>query len=70
MSYCRFAEDCDVYVYETSDEVICAGCGSFWKWNDLIEHLRQHEKEGDKVPAEVYLRLTQQRDRVIGEKNE
>ena len=67
MSYCRFSEDCDVYVYETADEVICAGCRSFWEWDDVIEHLRQHEREGDKVPAEVYLRLSRQRGRKIGE---
>jgi len=74
MSYCRFAEDSDVYVYETRDAVICSGCSierkfhaEFFKWGDIIEHLHNHEKNGDKVPSGAYLRLSRQRGRTIGE---
>jgi len=70
MSYCRFAGNCDIYLYETHDSLICAGCTEFYyddSWDKVIEHLKWHEAEGDKVPGEVYIRISRQRGRNIGD---
>ncbi len=70
MSYCRFSSDCDIYLYETHDTLICAGCKEFYPddgWDKVTEHLKWHESIGEKVPSGVYLRIARQRGREIGD---
>lgn len=56
MSYCRFTENSDLYIYPDGfGGLVCCACtlkGSFrTKSRDkMIAHIRQHKKNGDKVP--------------------
>lgn len=64
MSYCRASKDSDVYVIRTSGEG-----GPYWlchcqqpayavdRREDMLEHLREHRANGDKVPDHAIERL-------------
>jgi len=64
MSYARFLNS-DVYVFVATDGygrpcLDCCGCrrhsGGYvaYSTGDMIDHLRQHEQDGDEVPAGIY----------------
>lgn len=60
MSYCRFSEESDVYVYpEVDGGVLCVGCDLRLAWReDMIEHLlTQHRARGERVPESALDRL-------------
>lgn len=62
MSYCRWGEDSDVYVIGEGDCLCCCACGigisvRFKTRTQMIEHLEQHRKDGDKVPQYAIERL-------------
>jgi len=68
MSYCRFGEDSDVYVFEHVDGGwMCCGC-----WLDgrstttktrggMLAHLRKHRLAGHQVPKDAVSRLREER---------
>lgn len=75
MSYCRFSEDSEVYVYHSvNGRFICCGCclmepvgaglvqyeRSYRTREQLIEHLKQHIAAGHKVPAHAIARIEQE----------
>ena len=59
MSLCRFAADCNVYVYESQDDLLrCCGCwldGDFSCATDseMVDHLLKHREAGHLVPDNV-----------------
>ena len=56
MSYARFSEDCDVYVFADPDahSLRCLGCAADLRSTDaMVEHLRDHIARGDAVPEAV-----------------
>lgn len=58
MSYCRWSEDCDVYVYASVyGGFIIAGEGHFDNRLDTITELKRLRSLGKKVPQEVIERL-------------
>lgn len=63
MSYCRMSDDSDVYIIGYGDGVECCGCTmdpkrSFYGSNsEMIAHLREHKRTGDKVPKHAIERL-------------
>jgi len=66
MSYARWSEDSDVYVYERTVEAsewVCCGCAAFKTREGMIEHLREHEERGHRVPAEAIARLRRELER-------
>lgn len=67
MAVCRFRWDgSDVYVYyDVGGFINCCGCSLSEKsfhanteW-EMIEHLREHQKRGDSVPADAFAELTE-----------
>ena len=66
MSYCRFTEDSDVYVFPSVyGGIECCACSlsspgknvSFPTQEEMIEHLREHQDTGDLVPGYAFERL-------------
>lgn len=64
MSYCRFTDDSDVYMYPTHGVVECCLCALndghtlvLQTTQQAIEHLREHAADGDKVPQRAFERL-------------
>ena len=62
MSYARFGKDSDVYVYESDYGWECCGCAletSFTAESpqEMIDHLKEHQVEGHKVPQYALDRL-------------
>ena len=71
MSYCRFGEGSDVYLfYSTDDEYECCGCLLKSKEGDpfgdsfncvtaseMLAHLVEHREKGHEVPEEALVRL-------------
>ena len=71
MSYCRWGEDSDVYMYGTRSEggvngICCQGCEllpegetstHFDNPGDALIHLYEHRKAGHKVPYSAIKRL-------------
>ena len=69
MSYCRKnGEDSGVYVFGSSTALECCGCSLFKNsavfrsYSRMIAHLNEHVKNGDKVPAQAFARLRQEKD--------
>lgn len=63
MSYCRKGEDSDVYVIASGSGWVCY-CKPVFSTDymvGLINHLRAHERRGERVPAKVYERLRAER---------
>jgi hypothetical protein len=64
MSYCRFADNSDVYLYLSNDGWECCGCSlnngellllkTPW---DALGHLKEHVSSGDQVPAQSIVDL-------------
>lgn len=56
MSYARFGEGSDVYVYpDTGGYVACCGCSIGDKWDfhsapEVVAHMREHVLAGNTVP--------------------
>lgn len=55
MSYARFGEDSDVYIYDDGEKINCCGCkldGDFASdvFDDICDHLTRHLDAGHKVP--------------------
>ena len=68
MSYCRFGEDSDVYVYpsirDDVDVIVCYRCclsldsdSVFHGPEAALGHLRMHQMMGDEVPDHAIERL-------------
>lgn len=59
MSYARWAEDCNVYVYESAGGgVVCHGCGRGRDFHtddtaQMVAHLEMHRDSGWLVPQDV-----------------
>lgn len=60
MSFARFSETSDVYVFSTvTGGVECCGCAlvpnspAFYSFEALAEHLREHEAAGHTIPAHL-----------------
>lgn len=58
MSYARFGDDSDVYVYMGRDGLCCCACRrgenrKHLSTDDMINHLREHVAAGDTVPDDV-----------------
>lgn len=68
MSYCRFGDDSDVYVYYACKGLCCCMCflnsdredEHFHKRSEMINHLKQHKKRGHKVPPRAMKRLKEE----------
>ena len=60
MSYCRVGEDSDVYVISDVSHGVptCYSCGIIPLYpKDMVLHLIQHIRDGDKVPDRAFQRL-------------
>lgn len=64
MSYCRAGDDSDVYVYNNSSSLKyeCCGCEMIKDFDcdtpeEMLKHLTEHKKQGDKVPRYAIKRL-------------
>ena len=64
MSYCRFGDDSDVYLFHSEDIIKCMCCSlegydgtEFIFRRDVIRHLRKHQSWDHKVPEYVFQRL-------------
>ena len=66
MSLCRFAADCDLYVFETTGGIECCGCRLPNEWETgprgsqkfatrtaFLAHLEEHEAAGHSFPTYV-----------------
>ena len=71
MSYVRFGDDSDVYVFDQVDGVLCC-CGCQLSYRrisyyaetaaEMADHLREHEAAGHMVPAGVIDRIASTAD--------
>ncbi len=75
MSYCRWGEDSDVYIYASSSELVCCACllnggtpsnhsaqdYKTRKFSEMLIHLDQHTFAGHKVPKHVKERLADEK---------
>ena len=65
MSYGRMGDDSDVYVYGTGEHLVCVcTCGNQFRtgsYSEMIWHLKEHQKQGDKVPIRAFMRLKNER---------
>lgn len=65
MSYCRWSDDSDVYVYYDGTCYVCTRCNLNPTGEDdtaltpelMHAHLMHHRAEGDRVPDEALARL-------------
>ena len=60
MSYCRWSEESDIYLYPSVEgPIVCCGCSispgsqEFSSYAEVSHHLAMHVKAGDKVPEHV-----------------
>lgn len=73
MSYCRRDVDSDVYVFEDSAAptrsrpITCFACsitetetGNYYSAEEMLVHLRDHVKAGDRVPERAFQRLREE----------
>lgn len=71
MSYARFGEASDVYVYASTSGFSCCGCSltdtsDFVSRTALLLHLKQHLAHGDRVPDYALTRLrTELADEIV-----
>lgn len=60
MSYARFSDHSDVYVYaDVNGYVACCGCrlGDQWDFHSaeaIVAHLHEHDDAGHKVPSDLF----------------
>ncbi len=65
MSYARFGEDSDVYIYKSTDKDgndvwVCDEVSRVYEFKtipELLKHLEEHIKNGDKVPGYCFQEL-------------
>ncbi len=61
MSYCRFGDDSDVYMYPNTDGTIdCCACrlgGGRYTIAEALDHLEEHQGVGHVVPQHAIDRL-------------
>lgn len=70
MSYCRFSEDSDVYMYPSVEGIVCCACRlnskDKWGWypdkvlnntKEALKYLKEHIYDRHKVPKYVSDRL-------------
>jgi hypothetical protein len=77
VSYARFGDDSDVYVFmAVTGHLECCGCrllpmstdgdpdaqDCFYSTTALIDHLRKHQAEGHRVPDRTFARLEENRE--------
>ena len=59
MSYVRFSDTSDVYLYPTSaGRIVCCACilggpEGFHSADELVDHLRAHVAAGNSIPAHL-----------------
>lgn len=65
MSYCRFGDDSDVYIYATDKYLVCESCKlkngkafATLRYSRMLAHVESHVNNGDKVPKNVLEELT------------
>lgn len=74
-TYCGVGRDSDVYVYRTNLNFVCCACDMHQEKNgnlhfkckeeeEMVRHLKEHIKNGDKVPQFVINRLERASDEV------
>lgn len=66
MSYARFGDGSDVYIFLSGDGLECSGCvlNFFGNWTypstqSMVDHLVQHEEAGYQIPATIIGELWQ-----------
>jgi hypothetical protein len=65
MSYARFRDGCDVYVYLSNEAgtLRCVGCAvDLRSTEEMVSHLRAHIAQGDAVPESVIPALEADRE--------
>ena len=70
MAYARFSDECDVYVFDQGDTIICMECAlnpgvrgfEALSTAQMIDHLNDHVFSGHKVPLDVFGGLLQEQD--------
>lgn len=68
MSYARFGDDSDVYVYVSDRGLECCWCTlqpkseTFRSNAAMIVHLEEHQASGHVVPERVFVRLRDPKD--------
>jgi hypothetical protein len=69
MSYCRWSDDSDVYLFMAGDGLHCCGCrltGLRFEefindsYREMIDHLDRHTSAGQRVPADAIHDLSQE----------
>lgn len=72
MSYSRFSESSDIYVYGSERGICCYACSLnsgddiyFLSYDAAIAHVQQHISAGHKVLSSVVLDLMQDRDNSV-----
>lgn len=68
MSYARFGQESDVYVFSDGDRLHCVWCrlcrafesAVYAEYPDMIAHLEEHRAAGHKVPDYALERLRQE----------
>jgi hypothetical protein len=61
VSYCRFSEGSDLYLFDATLEgrhvICCCGCdlpdGEYLELEAVVAHVERHRANGDQVPEEV-----------------
>lgn len=57
-------KDSDVYVYSNGIYLICCGCSANFKtgsYSEMLKHLEEHKKYGDRVPKYAIERLKEEK---------
>lgn len=77
MSYCRFSEKSDVYVFDSVGGYLdCCGCSMIESGyhtplrSEMIQHLQEHIKIGAKVPDHVISWLKEEMETIGDDVNE
>ena len=67
MSYARFSDTSDVYIYESARGLECCGCRLDENWTPvfttysmMLEHLNIHLRHGHMIPEHVFEDLTEE----------
>ena len=69
MSYCRLGADSDVYLYDSSDRIVCCWCrlggGDFHaaSYQEMFWHLVRHRSAGHRLPEgllETFVELAEE----------
>lgn len=75
MSYCRFGE-ADIYLYPSNTGIVCCACDlaesngerererEFSSYSAVLDHVRQHQAKGHRVPDHAIERLKTEQQRI------